>query len=184
MSAQGVTLSKRLSIASAVTTATADVRPAVANALWPRLRARAWVRAMRPAAMTPIGNGPSIRTTTPPVPGPEARWESVTELEVLYAFTTRARSRLGRGLRVMLYREDHDRVLRDVDALQRREYRLALELATCERPFYRDPNQASGWRRNYKDSYFTERAAAVLQLLASVSHVEFMDPAFEDALLS
>lgn len=184
MSVQGVPLSQRLSIASALQTATADVRPAVANALWPRLKARAWVRAMRPAATTPVGHGPSIRTTTPPVPGPEARWESVTELEVMYAFTTRARSRLGRGLRVMLYREDHDRVLRDIDTLQRREYQRALELATCERPFYRDPNQASGWRRNYKDSYVTERAATVLQQLASVSHVEFMEPSIEDALLS
>lgn len=173
-----------LNLSVAIETSTAAARPAIANALWPRLRAQAWVRAMRPAPSTPVGNGPSIRTTTPPVPGPEPRWEPVDELECLYAFATKQQARLKFGVRVILYRVDHDQVLKDLDHPHRSEYRRAIRDSWAERPFYRAPELPSGWRRNYKDELITERVAAVLQLLAGVAHVQWLDPAVERSLLS
>ena len=194
MSLQGVPLSSRrrrvpteatvtLSLASAVQTATADVRPAIANALWPRLKAQAWVRAMRPTTSHSVGAG--IRTTTPPVPGPKdaPRWEPVPEAECLYAVATRAQTRLGFGLSIKLYREAHDEVLRMLDWKARSEYRHALEECYCERPFYRAPELPSGWRRNHKAPLITERVASVLQQLAAAAIVERITPEVEDSLI-
>src|SRR5690606_14315798 len=110
--------------------------------------------------------------------------EKIEGTECLYAFASRTKSRLGKALRVVLRRPDHDAVLEDAEVIARREYRLALEEAVCERPFYRDPHQESGWRRNYKDPALTERAAGVLLQLAGVALVEFVAADVEDALLS
>jgi len=177
---------RRLSLVDALVSVRADVRPAIANALWPRLKAgpEAWHRPRIRIASSSGGGG--IVTTTPPVPAPDARyrWETVSSEVVLYAFAGRVESRIGRGFTAKLFRTDYDALLRMLDPVVVREYRRAINEAVCERPFYRDPERPSGWKRNYKEQLLTERVAGVLEQLASLALVDFLTAEVEDALLS
>ena len=181
---------QRLSIAEAITTAAPNVLPAVGNALWPRLKLarlepRTWVT---PKLYIPLrtGGGGDIRTTTPPIPAPDAnyRWEILYDQVMLYAFMPRIKSRIGRAFTVKLHKSDHDRLLLMIDGTHKREYDTALRDSYCEKPFYRAPDQPTGWRRNTNDPLITPRVASVLEQLASLAVVEFMDAGVEDALLS
>ena len=119
----------RLNLANAITTAAApSIRPAVANALWPRLRLarqdpKTWVT---PKLYIPMrsGAGGGIKTTTPPVPGPDEkyRWEILENEVQLYAFASRIKSRIGRAFTVKLFKTDHDRLLLMLDGLHLVDY--------------------------------------------------------------
>lgn len=174
-------------IADAITSSTRAVTYPTANALWPRLRAgpAAWQKP-RLYIATNGGTPGGIRTTTPPVPPPDAKYrtEIIRDEVVLRAFAPRTKTQLGVALRVFLYKPDHDAVLRSFDHSHQAEYRRALTEATCERPFYRQPEQPGGWRRNPNDALITPRVAAVLEQLAAISVVEFLSPEVEDALLT
>ena len=181
----------RASIAEAITTASPTIRPAVANALWPRLQRarddpRTWVKPKLYIPLQTGSGGGGVRTTTPPVPPPDERyrWEVLYEQVMLYAFMSRIKSRIGRAFTVKLHKADHDRLLQMVDGAHRAEYDRALRDSYCEKPFYRAPELPSGWRRNSNDPLITPRVASVLESLAALAIVEFMEPKVEDALIS
>ena len=71
-----------------------------------------------------------------------------------------------------------------LDVEHRSAYGIAIEYADCERPYYRDTTQPTGWRRNYRDEALTAPASDVLLQLAALAVVEFLPPNVEDALLS
>lgn len=172
------------SLTDALVSARSDVKPAVANALWPGLKAGAW---MTPTLRLPGSEAPGggeFFVTTPRVAPPDARYRGAERPELmLFAFVGRVQSRIGRGFTAILHKSDHDRLLLMLDRAHRAEYRVALDQAVCERPFYRDTTQPTGWRRNYKDEALTAVAASVLVQLASLAVVEFLRPDLEDALL-
>lgn len=167
----------RPSIASVVVAARPDVRPAIANALWPRLQAAergegVWVRRSAPIAAWLDGAGRPIVSTTPPAPLPKhgARHEVVEEY--LLAYATRAESRVGLELRVKLHREAHDAVLGLLGLSEKWQYHRALRASVCTRPFLREADRPTGWRRNHRDPLITETVAAVLEQLAVAAIVE------------
>lgn len=156
------------------------LRPAVANALWRPLQTQAWLADAASNTSVPLPPV-EIRTTTPPPERPEPRWEPVNER--LFVFAKRADTRLGFGFTATLMREDHDNLLRSLSWAYRRPYDEAIHLSTCERPFLREPNTPTGWRRNHKEPMLTDPAARVLILLAALAIVDVMPPDVEAALL-
>lgn len=178
-----------LELAPAVRQYRTDVTPAVANAIWSRLKLEqaghdVWVRPLKPAAGVPPLPTPNIRTTAGSVPHATPRWVVVKKAVALYAYATRSESRLNAELRVILLRTAYQDALSNTDATTRREYVTALKLAAIERPFLRDTTQSTGWRRNWRDEQLTERAADLLLRIALRADVEVLTPAVEKALLA
>lgn len=158
------------------------LRPAVGNALWRPLRLEAWLTDYASNSPRPLPPG-QLRSTTPAPKSPEARWEPVNGR--LLGHASRADSRINAGFTAELRREDHDALLKLIQWGPKRQWEEALNLSTCERPFYRDEDQPTGWRRNYKDETITEDVAKVLLLLAGLCIVTFAasDEAVDAALI-
>ncbi len=156
------------------------LRPAVANALWRGLQAKAWRADYASNSDRPLPPA-EIKTTTPAPESPEPRWESVNGR--LYAYARRSDSRINVAFTATLLREDHDGLLKLLQWEARRAYTDALELAQCERPFYRDPKSPTGWYRNHKDGAVSDTAARVLLLLAGLAIVDVITPEIEAALI-
>lgn len=157
------------------------LRPAVANALWRGLQAKAWLSDYASNSVRPLPPG-QIKTTTPPPETSEPpRWEPVNQR--LFAFASRSSSRLNFAFTATLLKEDHDWLLDGLRFEYRRSYTEAIELATCERPFLRDAERPTGWKVNYREDMLTPHAVRVLILLASLAIVDTISPEVEAALI-
>lgn len=167
---------------------------AVSNALWWHLQGNVWPAALETRAISPTGNprGYSPRPASR-MPGPQLNGEALTPTVEVITRTPLIRANLWSedwpghtAWRILLARPDADRALSRLPAAAIVEYELALEHATCRKPFTveRDENGDAYLTRNRHDGTITHLAAAALEAIARVADLQRIPPHIEDALIT
>lgn len=167
---------------------------ATANALWWYLQRDAWVDILETRAISPTGN-PRGHTSRPAghMPGPTLDGEALTPTVEIISRTPLIRATLysqdwpgATAWRIILTRPDADQALSLLPAAAIAEYELALEHATCRRPFVvaTDEHGGKSLTRNRNDFAITHLTAEALQAVARAATLNLIPPEVEDALLT
>ena len=176
-----------------VTDADAQLLRAVANTLWWHLQRDAWVDILETRAISPTGNprGYSPRPASR-MPGPQLNGEALTPTVEVITRTPLIRANLWSedwpghtAWRILLARPDADRALSRLPAAAIAEYELALEHATCRKPFTvaTDEHGERYLTRNRNDGTITHLVAAALEAIARTAELRRIPPEVEAALL-
>lgn len=157
---------------------------AIANTLWPWLRADKWIPHRLVAVNDPRGNPTSSPGGPPRFPRPKSnpRTEEVESHPYIedYVYPEEHPARTAWALN--LTKTDHDRVLGDLPELERFDYLAARKLSTCRVPFEVTTNRHNKplLRRNSHDATITQACAAALEAIAGAVTLQ---PLTDDQLL-
>lgn len=162
---------------------------AVSNILWPYLRAgeRGWKTYRETRVITPTGNPrASTYSSSPALPNPST-WIEV--ISISYKIITTLWSEDwpgGESWRITLDKGDADAAIGRLNAATIADYELALEHATCRKPFIVERKE-DGERvltRNRHDGTITNLTVAALEAIARNAELRLIPKHVEDALLT
>lgn len=162
---------------------------AVANALWPHLKAgdNGWTTYKETRIVTPTGDAKSggyssARQSSNPSTYVEVlsiTWKIITNLwsEDWHG---------GSAWRITLDKNDAERAISRLNAATIADYELALEHATCRKPFQQetDDNGEKRLTRNRNDGTITNLVAAALEVVAGAAELRRIPADVEEALLT
>lgn len=162
---------------------------AVANTLWPYLRAgeKGWKTYRETRVITPTGNPrTSTYSSSAGLPNPST-WIEV--ISISYKIITTLWSEDwpgGESWRITLDKNYADEAISRLNAATIADYELALEHATCRKPFTVERNE-NGDRvltRNRHDGVITNLAAAALEAVARSAELRLIPEGIEAALFT
>lgn len=160
---------------------------AVANTLWWYLQRDAWVDILETRAISPTGNPRSHNYTGGGhIPSPEPTIEVLSRTPTIRTNLWSEDWPGGEAWRILLTRPNADQALSSLPAAAIADYQLALEHATCRKPFVvaTDDNGAKYLTRNRNDFAITHLAAEALQAVARAADLNLIPAEVEDALLT
>lgn len=161
---------------------------AVANTLWPHLRARAWLPNTSKRAYSPTGNPRnSDYNGTGGVPRTPllSNTEVLARNDYIWASAHRNDTFLRQGFTVHILRRTHDQALATLPPRVIAAYDTACEHSESRRAFYQDtlPDGARYYRTNRHDPLITDDVALALETIALAADVALITPEVEDAFL-
>lgn len=159
---------------------------AVANTLWPYLKANAWSPHKQVRAISATGNPRGYGYSPGAIPGPTPTVEIIS---VTWQIRTWLWSDQWPGHQcyaIELRRAAYEAALSCLPHGVIAEYEAALEQATCRKPFRteRDEEGARRLTRNRDDTAITPLAASALEAIALRADLELIPDYVERALLS
>lgn len=162
---------------------------AVANVLWPFLRARdaGWAAYREERVISPTGNPSTGRYSSAHSPNPNQ--SNIELISITYKTITTLWSEDWPGAtswRIRRHRNYEDAAIARLNAATIADYESALEHATCRKPFQTatDENGNKRLTRNRNDGTITNLAAAALEAIAKACELERIPQHIEEALLT
>lgn len=166
---------------------------AIANTLWPYLRARdedgdesGWTAYRETRALSPTGNPRSHSySSAGHIAGPQPTTEviSVTFMIITYLWSGDWPGRA--AYRIELEREDVRRRVSGLNAATIADYETALEHASCRKPFTVEvENGVRRLTRNRHDGTITHLTVAALEAIAKAADLQRIPSDVEAALLT
>lgn len=160
---------------------------AVANTLWWYLQRAAWVDILETRAISPTGNPRSHNYAGGGhIPSPEPTIEVLSRTPTIRTNLWSDDWPGGEAWRILLTRPNADQALSLLPAAAIADYQLALEHATCRKPFTVETDE-HGQRtltRNRHEPALTHLAAEALQAVARAADLNLIPAEIEDALLT
>lgn len=160
-------------------------RRAAANALWPRLRRRAWTPHKHKTTYHPTGNPRSSTYPQPHFPQQLPNSEVIASHPYMLAYVWPEDWPARIALRVELLEEDHDRVISSLAPEAQAEYEAARDTSNARLVFHAKVNRHGSpiLRRNSEDGAITATVAHTLELIAEAATVDVIPQPVVDALI-
>lgn len=158
---------------------------AAANALWPRLRRRAWTPHKHKTTYHPTGNPRSSTYPQPHFPQQLPNSEVIASHPYMLAYVWPEDWPARIALRVELLKAEHDRVVSTLEPEHQAEYEAALDTSNARLVFHAKVNRHGNavLRRNSEDGAITTSVAATLERIAEAATVNVIPQHVMDALI-